>query len=366
MAGASRINSIPNIFRCDRPRPAIEKYLLLRGGSRGKLGPMDPGPLDARSFEAALEGHGRAPLTREVPRTLQVNVGKLCNQACHHCHVDAGPKRTEIMGLEVARRVLEVGANSASITTVELTGGAPELNPNFAMLVEGARAIGRHVIVRCNLTVLFERGMEGLVEFYRRNRVELVCSLPCYTPENVERQRGRGVFEKSIDALRRLNTAGYGHGSGLSLSLVYNPVGPLLPPAEAELESRYREELATNFCVTFDRLITITNMPIARFARQLEQWGKLGEYMGLLVNHFNPATVDGLMCRRLVSVGYDGSLYDCDFNQMLAMPLVAGGSALTVWNAGDLAALRGRRIAVGSHCFGCTAGAGSSCGGALA
>jgi radical SAM/Cys-rich protein len=327
---------------------------------------MDLRPLDRHSFEAALQRHGRSALVRQTPRTLQVNVGKLCNQACHHCHVDAGPKRTEIMGLDVARRVLEIAANSESIETVDLTGGAPELNPNFAMLVEGARASGRHVMVRCNLTVLFERGMEGLVDFYLRNRVELICSLPCYTPENVERQRGRGVFEKSIEALKLLNAAGYGNGNGLSLSLVYNPVGAALPSAQAELEARYREELAVNFGVTFDRLITITNMPIARFAHQLEQWGKFHEYMGLLVNHFNPATVEGLMCRHLVSVGYDGALYDCDFNQMLAMPLVADGRALTIWNTGDLAALSGRRIAVGSHCFGCTAGAGSSCGGALA
>jgi radical SAM/Cys-rich protein len=327
---------------------------------------MDLRPLDGQSFETALELRGRSPLLREVPRTVQVNVGKLCNQACHHCHVDAGPKRTEIMGQDVARRLLEVVASSESIATVDLTGGAPELNPNFAMLVESARAIGRQVMVRCNLTVVFERGMEGLVEFYRRNRVELVCSLPCYTRENVERQRGRGVFDKSIEALKRLNAAGYGTGSGLLLSLVYNPVGAVLPPAQAELEARYREELRTSFGVSFDRLITITNMPIARFAHQLEQWGKLGEYMGLLVNHFNPATVEALMCRHLVSVGYDGALYDCDFNQMLAMPLVADERALTIWDTGDLAALGGRRIAVGSHCFGCTAGAGSSCGGALA
>jgi radical SAM/Cys-rich protein len=366
MAGASLINSFPTIFRRGRLRPAIEKYLLLRGASRGKLVPMDVGPFDARSFETALKANGRAPLMREVPRTLQINVGKLCNQACHHCHVDAGPKRTEVMRLDVARRVLEVTAASACIGTVDLTGGAPELNPNFARLVEGARAIGRHVVVRCNLTVLFERGMEGLVEFYRRNRVELVCSLPCYTPENVERQRGRGVFEKSIEALRRLNAAGYGIGDGLALSLVYNPVGAALPPEQKELEARYREGLGNQFGVCFDRLIAIANMPIARFAHQLEQWEMFHEYMGLLVNHFNPATVDGLMCRHLVSVGYDGAIYDCDFNQMLAMPLEADGSALTIWDVSDLAALGGRRIAVGSHCFGCTAGAGSSCNGALA
>jgi radical SAM/Cys-rich protein len=208
--------------------------------------------------------------------------------------------------------------------------------------------------------------MEGMIEFYRRNRVELICSLPCYTAENVERQRGRGVFDKSIEALRRLNAAGYGAGGGLALSLVYNPVGAALPPSQAELEQQYREELGRNFGVTFDRLITITNMPIARFAHQLQQWGKFAEYMSLLVNHFNPATVDGLMCRRLVSVGYDGALYDCDFNQMLAIPIVARGRALTIRDVDDLAALARLPIAVGAHCYGCTAGAGSSCGGALA
>jgi radical SAM/Cys-rich protein len=317
-------------------------------------------------FEASLRRHGVGGLTRGAPQTLQINVGKLCNQACHHCHVDAGPKRTEIMGRAVAQRVLEIAAASGSIRTLDVTGGAPELNPHFAMLVEGARAIGRAVIVRCNLTVLFERGMEGLVDFYRRNRVELICSLPCYTVENVERQRGRGVFEKSIDALRRLNAAGYARGDGLRLSLVYNPVGPVLPPAQAELEARYREELGRNFGVSFDRLLTITNMPIARFAGQLERWGKFDDYMGLLVNHFNPATVDGLMCRQMVSVGWDGGLYDCDFNQMLAMALRARGRPVSIWDVTDLSALEGGAVAVGAHCFGCTAGAGSSCGGALA
>jgi radical SAM/Cys-rich protein len=327
---------------------------------------MNPSTAGAANFEASLRRHGVAGLTRGVPQTLQVNVGKLCNQACHHCHVDAGPKRTEIMSREVAQRVIEVVAASACIRTLDVTGGAPELNPHFAMLVEGARAIGRAVVVRCNLTVLFERGMEGLVDFYRRNRVELVCSLPCYTAENVERQRGRGVFDKSIEALRRLNAAGYGRGGGLRLSLVYNPVGAMLPPAQAELEARYRDELGRNFDVSFDRLLTITNMPIARFAEQLERSGEFDAYMGLLVNHFNPATVDGLMCRQMVSVGWEGGLYDCDFNQMLAIPLVVGGRAVSIRDVTDLSALEGGAIAVGAHCFGCAAGAGSSCGGALA
>ena len=313
------------------------------------------------AFEAVLRRNGIAPLRRARPETIQVNVGKLCNQACHHCHVDAGPKRTEIMTRATAARVLEVIAASGGVRRVDLTGGAPELNPNFRYLVEGARALNREVIVRCNLTVMFEPGMEWLGEFYRRNRVALVCSLPCYGPENVDTQRGKGVFSKSIEALRALNRLGYGRE--LSLDLVYNPVGAFLPPAQGELEAQYRDELGRNFGIEFHRLLTITNMPINRFAHQLEQWGKLAEYMGLLVNHFNRDTVDGLMCRTLVSVGWDGRLYDCDFNQMLELPL--GGARRTIWELDDLSELSGASIATGSHCFGCTAGPGSGCTGAL-
>lgn len=318
-------------------------------------------------FALALAGHPLAPLRRLAPHTLQVNLGKWCNQACHHCHVDAGPARTERMTRTTAERVLELLARSPGIRTLDLTGGAPELNANFRMLVEGGRRAGRSVMVRCNLTVMFEPRMGWLGEFYRDNRVMLVCSLPCYGAANVERQRGRGVFEKSIAALRRLTALGYGAGE-LELDLVYNPVGPSLPPPQAALEADYRAELGRNFGLRFNRLLTITNMPIARFARQLRQWGKYDEYMGLLVNHFNRATVEGLMCRALVSVGWDGRLYDCDFNQMLEMPLGAGGErpAATIWDIGDLDRLRGAPIATGPHCFGCTAGAGSSCGGALA
>jgi radical SAM/Cys-rich protein len=313
-------------------------------------------------FDAALREHHLGPLVRGKPLTLQVNVGKLCNQACHHCHVDAGPGRKEQMTRAVAERTMEVLAASSAITTVDITGGAPELNANFRYLVESARAMGRHVIVRCNLTVLFVPGMEWLPEFYRDAEVELVCSLPCYTAENVEQQRGKGVFEQSIGALRMLN--GRGYGRTLALDLVYNPVGAFLPPAQAELEARYRSELGA-LGVEFNRLFTITNMPIKRFARQLRGWGKEADYMSLLVNHFNPGAVAGLMCRSLVSVGYEGTLYDCDFNQMLEMPLRAVGRALTIWDVGDLAAIEGAPIGTGPHCFGCTAGAGSSCGGAL-
>ena len=315
-------------------------------------------------FEATLAAHGIGALSRKSPTTLQVNVGKLCNQACHHCHVDAGPRRTERMTRETAERVIDVIAASARVGTVDITGGAPELNPNFAMLVERARALGRKVIVRCNLTVTLEPGMVWLVEFYRRAGVELVCSLPCYTAENTDRQRGAGVFDKSIAAMRQLNAAGFGRGE-LRLDLVYNPIGASLPPPQAELEAQYREELARNFGVVFDRLLTITNMPIARFANQLNSTGSHSAYMSLLVNHFNPATVDALMCRDLVSVGWDGRLYDCDFNQMLEIP-IGGTAASTIWDVDDVGKLAGESIATGSHCFGCTAGAGSSCGGAIA
>jgi radical SAM/Cys-rich protein len=314
------------------------------------------------SFDRRLREHNLGPLVRGTPLTLQINVGKLCNQACHHCHVDAGPGRKERMSQAVAERTIEVLASSPTISTVDITGGAPELNGNFRYIVESARGLGRYVIVRCNLTVLFVPGMEWLPEFYRAAQVELICSLPCYTAENVEQQRGKGVFEQSIAALRMLN--GLGYGRALPLNLVYNPVGAFLPPAQAELEARYRVELGA-WEVQFNRLFTITNMPIKRFARQLRSWGKEAEYMSLLVNHFNPGAVGGLMCRALVSVGYDGMLYDCDFNQMLEMPVQADGRPLTIRDVSDLSVLAGAPIATGPHCFGCTAGAGSSCGGAL-
>jgi radical SAM/Cys-rich protein len=331
--------------------------------------PSDVHPLtavparDHANFAETVERCGGAALKHARPRTLQVNVGKLCNQACHHCHVDAGPRRSERMDTATAERVIELLAASASIETVDLTGGAPELNPNFRFLVESARALSRNVIVRCNLTVMLVQGMDYLAEFYRANRVRLVCSLPCYTAENVAKQRGSGVFEKSIEALQILNALGYGRGT-LTLDLVYNPVGPRLPPDQNELEAQYRAELQNRFGITFDRLLTITNMPISRFAAQLHRWGRFDEYMELLVNHFNPATVAGLMCRELVSVGWDGRLYDCDFNQMLGLRL-GRDAPLTIWDVEDVGVLKGAPIITGSHCFGCTAGAGSSCGGAL-
>ncbi len=319
-------------------------------------------------FDRAIAEHGLPRLARVRATTLQVNVGKRCNQACHHCHVEAGPKRTEIMGRAVAARIIALLEASPEVEVLDLTGGAPELNPSFRWLVAQARRLGRRVIDRCNLTVLLEPGMADLAELLAASRVEIVASLPCYSADNVERQRGRGVFDKSIEALRRLNALGYGRrGSGLALSLVYNPVGAFLPPPQGELEAAYRDELGRGFGVEFDRLLTITNMPIKRFASFLESEGRREAYMGLLVNHFNPATVPGLMCRSMVSVSWDGRLYDCDFNQMLEIPFGASRDAgpRTVWDIDCLAEVVERPIATAAHCFGCTAGAGSSCGGTL-
>ncbi|MFN8628706.1 MAG: arsenosugar biosynthesis radical SAM (seleno)protein ArsS [Candidatus Binatia bacterium] len=321
-------------------------------------------------FRVWLQSRGLAPVRRDRPRTLQVNVGKRCNQACHHCHVDAGPQRTEAMEQRTAERVVALLANSPSLDVLDLTGGAPELNPGFPFLVEQARRLGRRVIVRCNLTITLEPGMGHLPRLYRDHGVELVCSLPCYTAATTDRQRGHGVFERSIRALRNLNQLGYGRShSALVLNLVYNPLGACLPPPQETLESRYREELGRLFDIEFHQLLTIANMPIKRFADQLRRWGKYGEYMGLLVNHFNPQTLPNLMCRHLVSVGWDGTLYDCDFNQMLELPIPAPnahGRGLTLWELQSADDLTHLDVTTGHHCFGCTAGSGSSCGGALA
>ena len=319
--------------------------------------------LTAPRFADTLAAHGLPPLARGPVSTLQVNVGKLCNQACHHCHVEAGPKRTEIMPERVAEQVLALLAASPEVGTVDFTGGAPELNPSFRRLVREARALGRTVVDRCNLTVLFEPGMDDLAEFLAEHGVAVTASLPCYGAENIEKQRGAGVFDKSIRALQRLNALGYGRGDGLVLDLVYNPVGAFLPPPQAELEARYKDELHRAFGIDFDRLLTITNMPIKRFAEALARAGEQAAYLGLLVNHFNPTTIEGLMCRSLVSVGWDGALYDCDFNQMLELPLSEGPA--TIFDLDGLGELAGTTIATAQHCYGCTAGAGSSCGGSL-
>jgi radical SAM/Cys-rich protein len=320
--------------------------------------------LQSRDFQNTLAQYGIAPLSRVETTTLQINVGKLCNQACHHCHVEAGPKRTEKMAPQVADRLLQMLEASPDIQIVDITGGAPELNSSFRRLVSESRRMGRHVIDRCNLTVLFEPKQHDLAEFLAAHQVEITASLPCYTAANVDQQRGRGVFDASIQALQMLNRLGYGGGdSDLILNLVYNPLGASLPPPQDKLEADYKHELREHFGIEFNHLFTITNMPIKRFAEMLLREGRAESYMGLLVNHFNAATVEGLMCRSLVSVGWDGQLYDCDFNQMLELGMP---DVRSIWDIDSFAGLSGKAIATGSHCFGCTAGAGSSCGGSLA
>jgi len=316
------------------------------------------------AFDEKLVQIGQWPLRAAGVATLQVNVGKLCNQTCLHCHVDAGPTRTEIMTRETAELVVEV-LRRYDIAHVDITGGAPELNPNFDYLVTEARALGRHVIDRSNLTVFFIEGKQYLPEFLRDHQVEITASLPCYTEKNVEKQRGKGVFAKSIEALRRLNQLGYGQpDTNLQLNLVYNPLGPYLPGPQASLEAAYREHLGEEHGVVFNRLYTLTNMPISRFLADLNRTGSYERYMELLVEKFNPSTVEGLMCRSLVSVGWDGTLYDCDFNQMLDLP-VNQGLPNHIRDFDNFLLAR-RAIRTGPHCYGCTAGSGSSCLGALA
>ena len=326
--------------------------------------PTARAPSDRVDFETVLDRRGLAPLRRGPVATLQVNVGWRCDLACLHCHVEAGPNRTEMMERDTADRLLTVMRRSPTVTTLDLTGGAPELNPQFRHLVRGARALGLQVIDRCNLTVLLVPGQEDTAAFLAEHEVKIVASLPCYTEETVDQQRGHKVFERSVEALHRLAQLGYGlPGSRLGLDLVYNPPGATLPPPQLELEARYRHELRERFGIEFHHLLAITNMPIRRFAHTLEREGQMDAYHELLVNHFNPDTVSELMCRSLVSVGYDGRLHDCDFNQMLDLPI--GDRARTIWDVETLSELEGDRVTTSTHCFGCTAGSGSSCGGTL-
>lgn len=294
--------------------------------------------------------------------TLQLNLGKHCNQACNHCHVGAGPDRTEIMSKEVIDRALELIKSDRRIQTVDITGGAPELNPHFKYLVSSALALGKQVIDRCNLTVLFEPGQEETAQFLADHQVVVIASMPCYLEQNVNAQRGARVYEKSVRALKMLGDLGYGKpGSGLELHLVFNPGGMGLPPEQSVLEADYKHYLKSNFGIEFNQLLTITNMPIKRFKQQLEQSGKLTAYERLLADRFNPAAAERIMCRDLVSVSWDGRLYDCDFNQALGMSIASGKS---IWDIESLCEIE-EEIAFGNHCYGCTAGSGSSCKGAL-
>lgn len=306
-------------------------------------------------------------LSRERLTTLQVNLGYKCNQTCVHCHVNAGPTRTEMMDEETLALIPSV-LKARGLETLDLTGGAPELHQGFRGLVQKAREMGVKVIDRCNLTILFEPGHEDLAEFLASNQVEVVASLPCYTIENVDRQRGQGVFDKSIEGLQRLNALGYGRpGSGLTLNLVYNPQGPSLPPSQAALQADYQRELREHFGIEFNSLFTITNMPIQRFGSMLISKGTFDGYMKLLRDSHRDENLSGVMCRSLISVDYQGYLYDCDFNQMLGLavpdPRLGGPQP----HLKDLLETdpSGFDIRVASHCFGCTAGSGSSCGGSL-
>ena len=305
-------------------------------------------------------------IARRAVEVLQVNVGYRCNQSCVHCHVNAGPTRTEAISREVADQVLQY-LRSTRVPTLDITGGAPELSDQFRYLVTQARALGIHVMDRCNLTIVEEPGQEDLVEFLAAHGVEVVASLPCYLEDNVNRQRGAGVFQASLRALRSLNAAGYAKdGTGLMLNLVYNPQGPSLPPSQVQLEADYRRILGDEHGIAFNRLYTLANMPIARFGSTLVSKGQFSSYMRLLKDSYRAENLDHVMCRALLSVDWQGYVYDCDFNQMLGLPFKLGHKSRVKLSDLQQVALHGNPIHVADHCFGCTAGQGSSCGGALA
>ncbi|MDF1763934.1 MAG: arsenosugar biosynthesis radical SAM protein ArsS [Oleibacter sp.] len=314
-----------------------------------------------------LEATDFPAIRRDSLTTLQVNLGYLCNQSCVHCHVAAGPTRTEMMDDENIALILEV-LKTQRIEILDLTGGAPEMHQSFKELVRKARALDVHVIDRCNLTILFEEGYEDMAQFLADQQVEIVASLPCYSAENVDKQRGKGVFDLSIQGLQKLNELGYGkEGSGLELSLVYNPQGPVLPPPQVSLEADYKRELSSLFGIEFTRLFTITNMPIQRFGSMLISKGQFDDYLHLLKHNYAAANLQGVMCRTVVSVDWQGYLYDCDFNQQLGLPLPRQAVSADKPHLRDLLtdSLNGEEIRVAEHCYGCTAGQGSSCGGAL-
>lgn len=309
------------------------------------------------NFKDSLIKNGTYPLYAENIEILQVNLGYKCNMACKHCHVEAGRTRNELMDVDTVDAVIDVLKNNA-IKTIDITGGAPELNPNFASLVQKSKEIGKHVIVRSNLTIFFEEGMEVIPEFYKDNRVEVIASLPYYREDNVDRVRGEGSFKKSINALKTLNNLGYGNNSGLKLNLVYNPQGAFLPSSQSSIEVEYKRELREKYEIDFNDLYSFTNMPIGRFQQFLERSGNFERYMTYLYSAFNPGTLGGIMCRHLISVAWDGSLYDCDFNQVAGLR-VLNGYPQSIYEF-DLNALSHREIAVDNHCYGCTAGQGST------
>lgn len=316
-------------------------------------------------FQEKLEQSALYPLLPAQIEILQINIGKMCNQTCRHCHVDAGPDRKEIMTKETMQQCIEVLKNNSQLKTVDLTGGAPEMNPNFRWFVEEIKKLDRHVIVRCNLTIILaNKKYYDLTEFYKQNKIEVVSSLPFYTQDRTDRQRGSGVFEQSIKALQMLNEVGYGkENTFLILNLVYNSAGAFLPPSQQSLEKEYKQALMQRYAITFNNLFTITNMPISRYLDYLLTSGNYETYMEKLVNAYNPVAAANVMCRNTISVGWDGYLYDCDFNQMLELKVNSPSKHISQFN---IQGLNSRKIIVGQHCYGCTAGSGSSCGGAVA
>ena len=313
-----------------------------------------------------LENSDFPPIRRDRLHTVQVNVGYLCNQSCTHCHVSAGPQRTERMSAATAAEVIKF-LHTARVDTLDITGGAPEMNLNFRRLVDTAHKLGLRVIDRCNLTILSQPGYEDLAEFLAERGVEVVASLPCYLEENVDQQRGKGVYRDSIAGLEKLNALGYGRpGTGLILDLVFNPLGPVLPPPQIELEMTYKSALKERFGVVFNRLLTLANLPVGRFGSVLQSKGQFADYIDLLRGAHRKENLSAVMCRGLISVDWEGFVYDCDFNQMLSLPLIVGEAARTHISELTDTALVGLPITVRNHCYGCTAGQGSSCGGALA
>lgn len=321
---------------------------------------------DLPLFTDKMTAAGLFPLLPTVPEIFQVNVGKMCNQVCKHCHVDAGPDRKEIMTKETMQLCLNVLEKNPSFTTVDLTGGAPEMNPDFRWFVSEIKKLNRHIIVRCNLTIILaNKKYHDLPEFFRQHEIEVVSSLPFYTQDRTDRQRGNGVFEDSIKALQMLNAVGYGmQDTGLKLNLVYNPAGAFLPPSQLPLEKEYKDSLLEKYQIQFNHLYVITNMPISRYLDYLLVSGNYSSYMDKLIQAFNPAAASNVMCRNTISVGWDGFLYDCDFNQMLDLKVGCSGSNhLSNYSSTDISS---REIILNQHCYGCTAGSGSSCGGAVA
>ncbi len=336
---------------------AHEQVEIIEHGQRGDFALIP--------FQQKLEQSNLYPLKPAQIEIFQVNIGKMCNQTCRHCHVDAGPDREEIMTKETMQQCIEVFKINPQLKIVDLTGGAPEMNPNFRWFVEEIKKLDRQVIVRCNLTIILaNKKYHDLPEFYKLHNIEVVSSLPFYTQDRTDRQRGSGVFEQSINALQMLNEIGYGkENTGLILNLVYNPAGAFLPPSQQSLEKEYKQALMQRYGITFNNLFTITNMPISRYLDYLLTSGNYETYMEKLVNAYNPVAAENVMCRNTISVGWDGYLYDCDFNQMLELKVDITSKHISQFN---ILGLNSRKIIVGQHCYGCTAGSGSSCGGAVA